>query len=193
MYYRRLDHNLALLATLAALVFMPVEAFGHAQEGIASGFASGFMHPILGPDHLVAMVAVGLWGAQLGRPAVWVLPITFPAVMAIGALIGILGVPLPLVETGVATSAIVLGVMVATDTRLALWIAAVIVGAFAVFHGYAHGTELPEAVNPLAYGVGFVLATGLLIRWPAGEKAVRVSGGLIGLVGCYFLVNGLMA
>jgi urease accessory protein len=141
------------------------------------------MHPILGLDHLVAMVAVGLWGAQLGRPAIWALPITFPTVMAMGGLMGVLGVPAPLIEVGVAASAVVLGVLVAANARPALWVAALIVGAFAVFHGHAHGPELPEAANPLAYGVGFVLASGLLhlsgiiigllVRWPAAGRSAR--------------------
>lgn len=196
--------KVGLVAFAAGLMLAPAQALAHAEEGVAGGLASGFMHPLLGLDHLVAMVAVGLWGAQLGRPAIWVLPITFPTVMAMGGLMGVLGIPLPFIEVGVALSAVVLGVLVAMNTRPALWVAAVIVGAFAVFHGYAHGTELPDAANPLAYGVGFVVATGLLhltgiligllIRWPAGAQVVRAGGGLIGLVGCYFLAvhTGLM-
>lgn len=182
----------------ALLWALPAMALAHTQVGVAGGFVSGFMHPILGPDHLIAMVAVGLWGAQLGRPAIWLLPITFPSVMAMGGVLGIVGVPIPFVEVGVALSAVVLGIMVALSARPPLWVAAVLVGVFAVFHGYAHGAELPTAANALAYGVGFVIATGLLhlagiligliIRWPVGERTVRAGGGVIAAAGCWFLM-----
>jgi len=171
----------------------------HEAGDIAGGFASGFMHPILGWDHVVAMVAVGLWGAFLGSPAIWILPVVFPLVMAFGGALGVIGVPIPAVETGIAASAVVLGAMVAFAARPPIWIAAVIVGAFAIFHGHAHGTELPDAANPLAYSVGFVLATGmlhlggiafgLLVRWPAGKIAVRAGGGAIALAGVGFLTG----
>jgi urease accessory protein len=127
------------------------------------------------------------------------LPIVFPMVMAIGGALGVAGVPLPAVETGIATSAVVLGLMVALAARPPLWVAALIVAVFAIFHGYAHGAELPEAANPLAYSLGFVIATGLLhlsgiafgllARWPAGRLAVRTGGGLIALAGVGFLTG----
>jgi urease accessory protein len=171
----------------------------HEGAGVAGGFASGFMHPVLGWDHVVAMVAVGLWGAFLGAPAIWVLPVIFPLVMALGGALGVMGIPVPAVETGIAVSAIVLGAMVAFAARPPIWIAAVIVGAFAIFHGHAHGTELPSAANPLAYSVGFVIATGLLhlsgivfgllIRWPSGKLAVQAGGGLIAFAGIGFLTG----
>lgn len=199
----RLSASRMFIAIVAGLASAAVDA--HTQTGVAGGFASGFLHPVLGVDHLAAMVAVGLWGAQLGRPAIWALPITFPSVMAVGGLLGMLAAPLPMVEIGVASSAIALGLLVATETRPALWIAAILVGAFAVFHGHAHGAELPAAANPLAYGVGFVLATGLLhlsgillgtlIRWPYGAGVVRICGGIVAAVGGYFLAlhTGLLA
>ncbi|WP_088344880.1 MULTISPECIES: HupE/UreJ family protein [Rhodomicrobium] len=184
-------------ATLALVAFAADTAFAHTETGVAGGLVSGFSHPLFGPDHLVAMVAVGLWGAQLGNPAIWVLPIAFPAVMAVGGILGVMGVALPLTEIVIAASAIVLGLMVAFSIRPPLAIAGVIVAAFAVFHGNAHGLELPEAANPLAYGVGFVTATGLLhlcgivigllIKLPAGAHLVRACGLLIAAVGCYFL------
>lgn len=174
-------------------------ASAHTEGGLAGGFFSGFMHPILGWDHVVAMVAVGLWGAFLGAPAIWVLPVVFPLVMAVGGVLGVLGVPIPAVETGIALSAIVLGAMVALAARPPLIVAAVIVGAFAIFHGHAHGTELPAAANPLAFSLGFVLATGLLhlcgigfgllVRWPAGRVGVRAAGTVISLVGVAFLTG----
>ncbi|MFV0275902.1 MAG: HupE/UreJ family protein [Parahaliea sp.] len=148
---------------------------------------SGLLHPLLGPDHLVAMVAVGLWGAQLGAPAIWLLPIVFPLVMALGGLLGIAGFPLPFFEMGVALSALLLGLAVAAQWRPNLVLSGVLVGVFGIFHGYAHGTELPGASNALAYGIGFVTTTGLLhltgivigilTRWPAGVIAVRACGG----------------
>lgn len=174
-------------------------ANAHDGAGLAGGFLSGFMHPLLGWDHVVAMVAVGLWGAFLGSPALWLLPIVFPLVMAFGGALGVMGIPVPAVETGIATSAVVLGAMVAFARRPPLAVAAVIVGAFAIFHGHAHGTELPSAANPLAYSVGFVIATGLLhlfgitfgalVRWPAGKLAVQAGGGVIALTGVGFLTG----
>jgi urease accessory protein len=175
-------------------------AFAHTEGGDAgAGFVSGFLHPIGGWDHVVAMVAVGLWGAFLGRPAVWLLPIVFPLVMAFGGALGVLGVPLPGVEIGIAASAIVLGAMVALAVKPPLWVAAVIVGAFAIFHGHAHGTELPDAASPVAYSLGFVIATGLLhaagigialiTRWPQGATLVRACGAVIAALGAVFLAR----
>ena len=169
--------------------------------GVLGGFVGGALHPLFGPDHIAAMVAVGLWGAFLGAPALWLLPIVFPLVMAAGGVLGILGVPLPSVEIGIAVSAIVLGLMVAFAARPPLAVAAVIVGAFAIFHGHAHGTELPPGADAIAYSLGFVLATGvlhlagisfgLLARWPAGRAAVRFAGSAIALVGMVFLLKAV--
>lgn len=186
-------------ARIAAAIFLLLiasPALAHTGES-AGGFLSGLSHPVFGPDHVVAMVAVGLWGAFLGAPAIWLLPVVFPLVMAAGGVLGILGVPLPAVETGIATSAIILGLMVALAARPPLWAAAVLVGAFAIFHGYAHGKELPDGANAVAFSAGFVIATGflhlcgiafgLLARWPAGRLAVRGAGGAIALVGVAYL------
>lgn len=180
-----------------ALALVPVRALAHDGGDVVGGFLSGLKHPLLGLDHVVAMVAVGLWGGQLGRPANWVLPVAFPLVMALGGALGARGLPLPGVEIGIALSAIVLGVMVAFVIRPPLGVAAAVVGLFAVFHGHAHGTELPGAASPLAYGAGFVTSTGLLhlsgialgliIRWPMGARIVRVCGVLVGATGGYFL------
>lgn len=174
-------------------------AQAHTGEGVAGGLISGFLHPLFGWDHVVAMVAVGLWGAVLGLPALWLLPVVFPVVMALGGALGVVGVPLPAVETGIALSGVVLGLLVAFAVRAPLWIAALIVGAFAVFHGHAHGTELPAAADPIAYAVGFVIATGFLhlagiaigLLWgrPWGNWAVRVAGVFVALVGAAFLAG----
>ena len=171
-------------------------AFAHTGS-VAGGFFGGLAHPVFGPDHVVAMVAVGLWGAFLGAPAIFILPVTFPLVMAFGGALGIIGVPLPGTEIGIAASAIVLGSMVALAARPPLWTAAVLVGAFAIFHGHAHGAELPAGADAVAFSIGFVVATGLLhlagiafgllARWPAGKIAVRTAGGLIACAGAIFL------
>ena len=187
--------RVALLA--ACLLAIATSAGAHTGEGLAGGFASGFMHPVLGLDHLVAMVGVGLWGAFIGVPAIWLLPIIFPLVMALGGVLGIAGVPLPQVETWIAASAVAIGICVALAVRPPIWVAALIVGAFAVFHGHAHGTELPTAANPLAYALGFVIATGLLhlsgiaigylTRWDWGRLLVRGGGFAIAAVGFAYL------
>ena len=198
MISRRIDESrlLRAVASLALLAAGGSSAFAHTGN-VAGGFGGGFAHPLFGPDHVVAMVAVGLWGAFLGPPAIWLLPIVFPMVMAVGGVIGILGLPLPGVEIGIALSAIVLGLMVALAAAPPLPVAAALVGAFAIFHGYAHGAELPPGADAVAYSAGFVFATGLLhltgiafgtlARWPLGRIAVRAAGGAIALAGVAFL------
>ena len=182
--------------TLALVVVTVSPALAHSGS-VSGGLLGGFAHPLFGLDHVAAMVAVGLWGAFLGSPAMFTLPVVFPLVMAGGGVLGILGVPLPGVEIGIAVSAVILGMMVAVAARPPLWIAAAIVGAFAVFHGHAHGAELPPGADALAFSAGFVIATGLLhlcgiafgllARWPQGRIAVRAAGGLIAIAGLLFL------
>ena len=185
----------AFVAT--ALGALAVPAAAHVEAARTAGFLSGLAHPVSGLDHVLAMVAVGLWGAQLGAPAIWLLPITFPIVMAAGGLVGLLGFPLPGVEIGIAVSAILLGAAVMSERRPPLYAAAALVGFFAIFHGHAHGTELPPGESGLLYSLGFVVATGCLHaigiaigsvhRWPAGRVALRVAGGGVGLAGLFFL------
>jgi len=187
------------LATVVALIFAIVTtpALAHSENGVAIDFWGGFTHPIFGPDHVIAMVAVGLWGAFLGPPAIWLLPVVFPLVMAFGGALGVAGMPLPGVETGIAISAIIVGGMVAFAAKPPLWIAAVLVGAFAIFHGHAHGAELPIGADAVAFSMGFVVATGMLhlggitfgglSHWSAGRVAVRVAGGVISLLGFAYL------
>jgi urease accessory protein len=183
---------------LAALCLAPA-AFAHNVAGTATGFESGLKHPISGLDHVLAMVAVGIWGSQLGAPAVWLLPVAFPLVMSIGGALGVRGVPLPGVETGIALSALALGLAIALAARPPLWVAATLVAIFAVFHGYAHGAELPHAAEPLAYGVGFVTATGLLHasgialgvfgKWQLGRRALRLAGVAIAITGAHLVMG----
>lgn len=185
------------LAFAAALACLPSHAWAHAQEGKASGFLTGFLHPISGWDHVLAMIAVGVWGAQLGAPAMWLLPVAFPMVMALGGTMGLLGIPLPGTELGIALSAIVLGAMVFAEARPPLWVAATVVAIFAVFHGHAHGTELPPGEDGLLYSAGFVVATGclhgvgitigLVHRWARGRLALRAAGAIVALAGVFFV------
>ena len=191
-------HARARAAPLVALLtLLPTQvAFAHVGRAEALGFASGFLHPLSGWDHILAMVAVGLWGAQLGAPAIWVLPVAFPLVMAIGGMLGLLGVPIPGIEYGIAASAIALGAAVAFEARPPLVVAAAIVGFFAIFHGHAHGTELPPGQSALLYSMGFVMATGCLHAagiaigtvhaWPWGRKLLRAAGTGVAAGGVVF-------
>jgi urease accessory protein len=172
-------------------------ALAHSVGNSAAGFTAGFLHPPSGLDHLLAMVSVGIWGAELGVPAIWVLPIAFPLIMAVGGALGVIGVPLPAGELLIALSVVVVGTLVASGRRLPTAAALAIVGIFAIAHGHAHGVELPGAADALAFTVGFVLATGLLhlagimigvlARWPIGVIAIRACGGVVALTGCYFI------
>lgn len=186
---------------LVPMLVSPALALAHTRGGEALGFASGIRHPVSGLDHVVAMIAVGLWGAQLGEPAVWLLPVTFPMVMAFGGMLGLIGVALPGIEVGIAASAIVLGFAVFREARPSLWVAALVVGVFAIFHGNAHGTELPPGANAILYSIGFVIATGMLHatgiglgvahRWQAGRAALRAVGAGVALAGMVFLWQAL--
>lgn len=190
----------SLAFTLTASLW-PALAWAHTERGRAEGLLAGFHHPVSGLDHVLAMVSVGLWGAQLGAPAVWLLPVTFPMVMAFGGMLGLMGVPLPGIEAAVALSGVALGTAVLAEWRPPLWAAAVLVGFFAVFHGHAHGSELPPGASGLLYSIGFVVATGTLHvvgigigtihRWAWGRVALRVAGGGVALAGGYFLWRAL--
>jgi len=172
-------------------------ALAHVQQGEAQGLLIGMIHPVSGLDHVLAMISVGLWGAQLGPPALWLLPVTFPMLMAIGAFLGLVGIPLPGVEIGISLSVLLLGLMVALEARPGLIVAVLVVAAFAVFHGHAHGTELPPGASGLMYSIGFVVATGCLHgvgimigvvhRWPLGRAALRTTGVAVAGAGVAFL------
>jgi urease accessory protein len=185
--------GLVLLVALAT----PASLSAHPRGGEATGFFAGLSHPVSGLDHVLAMIAVGLWGAQLGPPAVWLLPVTFPMVMALGGTLGLVGVKLPGIEVGIALSAIGLGAAILFEARPKLWIAAVLVGFFAIFHGHAHGTELPPGQDGLLYSIGFVIATGCLHgvgigigalhRWEWGQRVMRLAGATVAAGGAVFL------
>ena len=174
-------------------------AHAHTDQMVTGGFVTGYLHPLTGLDHLLAMVAVGIWGASLGKPLIWALPIAFPLLMVVGGALGIAQVPLPYVETGIAGSVLVLGLAIAAAWRAPMLIALPIVALFGLLHGYAHGIELPTSVAPASFAAGFVVSTGLLhlagIAFgavkdlPFGGPLLRASGGAIAAAGVWILVG----
>lgn len=192
------------LRTLAAgaAALLPTAALAHPGHGEAVGFIAGAGHPVGGLDHVLAMVMVGLFAYQLGGRALWLVPATFVAVMAAGGALGMAGVEVPFVETGVALSVVALGAAVAFGLKAPVAAAMAMVGLFAVFHGYAHGAEAPETAGGASYAAGFMLATALLhaagvgfgaligrIGAAKGPLVVRTAGGLAGLAGLALLVG----
>ena len=191
-----------LVTLAAALALAPVTAFAHTGVGDAHGFTHGFMHPIGGLDHVLAMVAVGLFAAMLGGRALWLVPAAFVAMMGVGGLIGINGIELPFVEIGIAASVIVLGAAVALRLKAPTAIAMGLVGFFAIFHGFAHGAEMPADASGLNYAIGFMLATALLHAAGIGaaldnsgklaarsDMLVRAGGGAMALAGIGILTG----
>lgn len=196
-----------VLGIIAIAGMLPALAIAHVGHGDAGGgLWAGILHPLSGLDHIVAMIALGILAAQLGAPTISLLPIAFPLVVALGGALGALGVPIPGVEVGIALSAITFGLMIALSLRAPRRIATsallgLLLAAFAIFHGYAHESEIPESANAMSYAVGFVLATGLLHasgialgvarRWAAGNAALRTAGFAIALCGVCFLIPTL--
>lgn len=193
-------HALPVLALLAAMA--PSVAFAHTGVGDTAGFAHGFLHPLTGLDHVLAMVMVGVFAWQLGGRALWLVPATFVALMAVGGALGVAGIGVPFVEAGIALSVIVLGAIVALRIQAPVAVAMAVVGLFAIFHGHAHGSEMPESAAGLAYGLGFMLATallhaagvglGFLIGWAAERKGpivVRTAGAAAALAGVAILAE----
>jgi urease accessory protein len=186
----------------ASLILMPSLALAHPGiPGHTHDLASGFMHPIGGLDHVLAMVAVGLFAAQLGGRALWLVPASFVAAMAAAGIVGMSGIGLPLTETGIALSVIVLGGAIALRLAMPVAAAMALVGFFAIFHGYAHGNELPPGENALLYSLGFVMATGclhavgigigLINRGYWGQRGLRAGGAAIAATGLFFLWKAL--
>ena len=188
-----------LFAIVAVISLVPETASAHVESGMLGGFRSGFTHPIIGIDHLLAMLAVGIWGAQMGGRNVWTLPVTFPLIMAAGGILGMSGFALSHVELGIALSVLVLGLAIALAWKAPEWAALLLIAVFAVFHGYAHGVELPNSVDPASYAIGFVVATGLihvvgigvglLIERPWKGQLSQALGGAIALTGLYFAIG----
>ena len=193
------------IALSAALVLAPSLAFAHpGLPGHTHNLATGFLHPLGGLDHILAMVAVGLFAAQLGGRALWLVPASFVTMMAAAGHAGMSGVALPMTETGIALSVIVLGAAVALRASMPVAAAMALVGFFAIFHGYAHGLETPETASGLAYGAGFVAATALLhslgiglglalgrLDGAFGRNLVRVAGSVAAVIGVAMLAGAV--
>jgi len=191
--------NLKTGLTLSSLLlFIPNMAFAHTDMSHSTSFFHGFNHPIGGMDHLLAMLAVGMLAAQLKGRALWTIPTTFIVLMALGGAIGLSGIQLPFIEQGIIASVITFGVLIATGLKLSVNFSAVLVGFFAIFHGYAHGIEMPVSTSSLTYSVGFLLATALLhsiaiigttsLQKINHENINRVIGSAIALSGFYLAV-----
>ena len=187
-----------------ALALVPSIASAHTGIGDAQGFVHGFSHPFGGIDHMLAMVAVGLFAAHLGGMALWLVPLAFVSVMAMAGVVGMAGLELPFVEIGIGLSVVVLGLAIAFQISPPTLVAMGLVGFFAIFHGHAHGAEMPESTSGLAYGVGFVCATALLHAVGIGiglaigyvgqdynRRIVQVGGSGMALAGCAILVGVL--
>ena len=181
---------------LLAVSFLPTLAQAHPGiPGHTHGFANGLAHPLTGLDHILAMIAVGLWAAQRGGRALWVVPLAFVSAMALGGMLGMAGGALPLAEPGIAASVLILGILIAACIRLPLAASALIVGSFALFHGFAHGAEMPATASGLAYGMGAMLATaslhflgiglGLAAKQRVSMQLVRYVGAAIAFCGIY--------
>lgn len=190
--------SLRLAHVLAAMLLLPSTASAHVMDGPLGGFGSGFGHPLAGPDHFLAMLAVGLWGAQIGGRTVWTLPATFPMIMCVGGVLGMLGLlPTEIVQVGIALSVLVLGGVIAAKWKAPEWAALLLISIFALLHGVPHGALAPRASDPAAFTVGFVVSTGVIhvigIAIGAGLKPighgrlVQALGAAISLAGIWFL------
>lgn len=199
MTFRSILRAAALVAGL-----VPAVAYAHTGVGETGGFAHGFMHPVLGLDHVLAMVMVGVLAWQMGGKATWLVPASFVLVMALGGALGAAGIAIPFVETGIALSIVVFGVIVALGVKAPVAVAMALVGLFAVFHGHAHGSEMPETVAGLAYAAGFMAATALLhalgvgagvglgkLGERHGPAIVRIAGGMVAAAGLGILTGAL--
>lgn len=182
---------------ILSLLTLPTSLFAHTGHE-ALGFSSGFTHPVLGLDHLLAMLSVGMLSAQMGGRAIWTIPATFVGFMLVGGILGMIGVPFFSVEIGIAVSVLVLGLAIAADKKIPVLLAMVGVGFFALFHGHAHGEEMPSSAQPFLYALGFILGTtlihlaGVAIGWtatriPRATTLLRFGGAFIALLGFFFL------
>ena len=188
-----------MLVLLLATLMAPSLAHAHVGVSETSGFLRGMGHPLGGLDHICAMVAVGLWAAQMGGRSIWAIPVTFIAVMALGGVLGMIGINVPYLETGIVVSVLTLGVLISASVRLPLAASVAIVGLFAIFHGQAHGAEMPETASGIAYGAGFLIATaflhacgiglGIAIQNLASPKIIRFAGIAIVFCGGYILLS----
>jgi len=207
MFAKRLCNQFAVgkgLPFTIALTLVASPAFGHDETIGGAGFVTGMLHPVLGFDHLLAMLCVGVLSVQIGGRAIWYIPGAFVAVMMLGGFLGMNDIAVPAVESGIALSVLVLGAAIMFGNAISRWAALVCVGIFGIFHGHAHGTEMPLIADPLLYGFGFVVGTaiihltgvalGFLVRRRSdGHIKLRYSGAIVSLAGAYFLYSGLVA
>lgn len=193
-------HRAAIAVLMVLVLSSASPASAHVMDGPLGGFGSGFGHPLAGFDHLLAMLAVGLWGAQMGGRSVWTLPATFPMIMCVGGIIGMTGIlPDQPIEYGIAVSVIVLGGAIAAAWRAPEWAALMLIAAFALMHGYPHGVLAPRASDPAAFTVGFVVSTGVIhvigiaigaaLKPIGGGRLVQALGAAISLAGLWFLFD----
>ncbi len=194
----------ALFVLVTLCILAPGAALAHTGVGSTHGLLHGLMHPITGLDHVLAIVAVGVFAALLGGRALWLIPASFVVLAAVGGVLGMRGAPLPLVELGIATSVIVLGLAIALQVRLPVAIAAVLVGLFGAYHGFAHGAEMPIDASGLGYGLGFLATTAMLILAGIGlgsannrlasrpaARLAQAGGSALALAGIVLLARGL--
>jgi len=189
---------LALMSSIGLLLISNA-VYAHTGVGLVTGFGTGLLHPISGVDHLLAMVAVGLWAAQLGKKAVWIVPSAFVSVMILGGVLGINGFHVPYIETGILVSVLILGIFIALALQLPLTISVLVVGLFALFHGHAHGTEMSTAIGGLFYVAGFACATallhlsGIMLGWGfqklSMDRITRFAGVAITMSGFYLIFS----
>jgi urease accessory protein len=190
------------LPVAATAILTPAVAFAHTGVGDTSGFVHGFGHPISGLDHVLAMLMVGVFAWQLGGRALWFVPMTFVTVMAGGGALGTAGIGVPFVEIGIALSVVVLGAIVAFKVKPPIAVAMGLIGSFAIFHGHAHGAEIPEDAGGVAYAAGFMIATALVhltgigagvLIGGAGDRygsfVLRIAGGFATVAGLALLVS----
>jgi urease accessory protein len=196
--------TIAVATITVATIALPTIASAHPGHDGTPGFIHGFLHPLGGLDHIIAMVAVGLFAARLGGRALWLVPASFVVTMAAAGVAGMAGFALPYVEAGIALSILVLGAAIALETTMPVAAAMGLVALFAVFHGHAHGTEMPETMSGLAYGAGFVAATaalhalglglGLFISRSGemfGRRVLQVGGTAAALAGAALLAGAM--
>jgi urease accessory protein len=193
---RNAPTRMAVAAAALALAASPAAA--HTFGADAAGFAAGFGHPLLGLDHLLAMVAVGAWASQLGGRATWRIPAAFVYALALGAALALAGLPLPAVEPGILASVLVFGLLIAFAVRLPASFGMALTGLFALCHGHAHGAGMPMAADPLPYGAGFILATvglhaaGVALGWGAARllspALTRAAGAAVAAAGLWALL-----
>ena len=192
----------AVTTFVALFVFAPAAALAHPGHDGAGGLVHGFVHPVTGIDHVLAMIAVGVLAALYGGRALWLVPTSFLVAMAAAGAIGMAGIPVQIVEAGIGLSVVVLGLMIAFQIKPPTLVAMVVVGFFALFHGYAHGSEMPNGAAGLSFAAGFLIATALLLSAGVGlglllqrrtlsRRLIQAGGGAMALVGIAVLANFL--